>query len=124
MYLLVWIAFLQIVIIIFPVLGLTPSYYLHTFVGLILVGVAMASYSLVRKSACPDRIKRISKTTAILAVIQGILGILLLAGIMLHFGTVFQGIILFIHVVNALAIITQASSSATAFDMWEQKEFT
>jgi len=25
--------------------------------------------------------------------------------------------------VNALAIITQASSSATAFDMWEEKEF-
>ena len=124
MYLLVWITFLQIIIIIFPVLGLTPTYYLHTFVGLILVGVAMASYSLVRKTACPDRIKRISKTTAILAVIQGILGILLLAGIMLHFGTVFQDIILFIHVVNALAIITQASSSATAFDMWEQKEFT
>ena len=124
MYLLVWIAFLQIVIIIFPVLGLTPTYYLHTFVGLILVGVAMASYSLVRKTACPDRIKRISKTTAILAVIQGLLGIVLLAGIILHFGTVFQDIILFIHVVNALAIITQATSSATAFDMWEQKEFT
>ena len=124
MYLLVWITFLQIIIIIFPVLGLTPTYYLHTFVGLILVGVAMASYSLVRKSACPDRIKRVSKTTAILAVIQGLLGIVLLAGIILHFGTVFQDIILFIHVVNALAIITQASSSATAFDMWEQKEFT
>ncbi len=123
MYLLVWIAFLQIIIIIFPVLGLTPTYYLHTFVGLIVVGVAMASYFLVRKTACPDRIKRISKTTAILAVIQGILGIVLLAGIMLHFGTVFREIILFIHVVNALAIITQASSSATAFDMWEQKEF-
>ena len=124
MYLLIWIAFLQNIIIIFPLLGLTLTYYLHAFVGLIVVGVAMASYSLVRKTACPDRIKRISKTTAILAVIQGLLGIVLLAGIILHFGTVFQDIILFIHVVNALAIITQASSSATAFDMWEQKEFT
>jgi len=28
-----------------------------------------------------------------------------------------------LHVGNALAIITQASSSATAYDMWEEKEF-
>ena len=99
------------------------TYYIHSAVGIIVVGVAMYSYSLVRKTACPERIKRISKTTAVLGVVQGILGLILLAGIMLHFGTMFQNIILFLHVVNALAIITQASSSATAFDMWEQKEF-
>jgi hypothetical protein len=29
-----------------------------------------------------------------------------------------------IHLVIALAIITQASSVATAFDMWEEHEFT
>jgi hypothetical protein len=29
----------------------------------------------------------------------------------------------FLHVAVALAIITQAASSATAFDMWEEKEF-
>lgn len=123
MYLLIWIAFIQIVIILFPVLGLTPTYYIHSAVGLIVVGVSMFSYSLVRRTACPVRIKRISKTTAVLGIVQGVLGIILFAGIMFDFGTTFQDIILFLHVVNALAIITQASSSATAFDMWEQKEF-
>jgi hypothetical protein len=29
----------------------------------------------------------------------------------------------FFHVAIALAIITQASSSATSYDMWEEKEF-
>ncbi|MGQ0796413.1 MAG: hypothetical protein ACT4OI_00900 [Methanobacteriota archaeon] len=33
------------------------------------------------------------------------------------------GLILFIHVVNAFAIITQAAAVAIAYDMWEDKEF-
>ena len=123
MYLLVWVAFFQIIIILFPVLDQMSTYYLHGVVGLIVVAVAMYAYSLVRKSSCPERIKRISKTTAILGVVQGVLGLILFAGIMFHFGSIFQDIILFLHVVNALAIITQAASSATAFDMWEEKEF-
>ncbi len=123
MYLLVWIAFFQIIIILFPVLDQMSTDYLHGVVGLIVVAVAMYAYSLVRKSSCPERIKRISKTTAILGVVQGVLGVILFAGIMFHFGSIFQDIILFLHVVNALAIITQAASSATAFDMWEEKEF-
>ena len=85
MYLLKWVAFLQIIKKQFPVLGLTPTYYIHSAVGIIVAGVAMYSYSLVRKTACPERIKRISKTTAVLGVVQGILGLILLAGIMLHF---------------------------------------
>jgi hypothetical protein len=33
-------------------------------------------------------------------------------------------IITFLHLVIALAIITQASSVATAYDMWEEKEYS
>jgi hypothetical protein len=29
-----------------------------------------------------------------------------------------------LHLIIALAIISQASSTATAYDMWEEKEFT
>ena len=123
MYLLVWIAFAQILIIVFPVLGKPNTYYLHAAVGVIVVIVAMIAYSMTKRSACPQRIKRISKTTAFLAVFQGVLGLALLAGLMMHLGTIFRDVILFLHVVNALAIITQASSSATAYDMWEEKEF-
>jgi hypothetical protein len=32
-------------------------------------------------------------------------------------------VIIFIHIVIALAIITQASSVATAYDMWEDHEY-
>jgi hypothetical protein len=71
----------------------------------------------------PDRIKRITRTTWYLAIFQGVLGIALALGIMLSWGSLYASVVSFVHVVNALAIITQASSSATAFDMWEEKEF-
>lgn len=123
LYLLVWVAFFQILIIMFPLLGLNTTYDLHGASGVLVVGVAMYAFRLVKKSSCPDRIKRISKTTAILGAVQGLLGIILLAGIMIGFPSIVQNIVLFLHVVNALAIIAQGSSSATAFDMWEEKEF-
>jgi heme A synthase len=122
MYLLIWIAFAQFLIIIF-LPSVSSTYYLHGLIGLVVVAVAMYAWSGVRKTACPDRIKRISKATAILSVVQGLLGVILFAGVMMNFGSTFQTIILFLHVVNALAIITQAASSATAYDMWEEKEF-
>lgn len=61
-----------------------------------------------------------------LASLQAILGVTLYVGLTLGFGipsTVIFGISL-IHLVIALAIITQASSVATAYDMWEEHEFT
>jgi heme A synthase len=92
-------------------------------VGLVVVATAWYAYNKVRKTSCPERIKRISKTSAILGIVQGVLGLILFVGVMLNFGGLFQNIILFLHVGNALAIITQASSSATAYDMWEEGEF-
>ncbi len=123
MYLLIWVALLQILIILFPVLSKSSTYDLHGVVGVAVVALAMYSYSKVRKTDCPERIKRISKATGILGVVQGVLGLILFAGIIIHFGSTFQTVILFLHVMNALAIITQASSSATAYDMWEEREF-
>jgi hypothetical protein len=123
MYLLIWVAFVQILIILFPILPGSETYFLHAAVGVIVLGVATYAYARVRRTLCPDRIKRISKTTAILTVVQGLLGVILFAGLTMHFGATFQTVILFLHVINALAIITQAASSATAYDMWEEKEF-
>lgn len=123
MYMLIWIALIQILIILFPILPRFDTYYVHGAFGLVVAGVAMYAYRSVRRTSCPDRIKRISKTTAILALVQGLLGVLLFVVITLHLGSTFQTIVLLLHVINAVAIITQASSSATAYDMWEEKEF-
>jgi hypothetical protein len=123
MYALIWAAFFQIIIILFPIFGISVAIDLHVAVGVIVVFLAIYSFLSVKKTMCPERIKRISKTTAILGGIQGALGLILLGLIRFNASSTLQEIVIFLHAVNALAIITQAASSATSFDMWQEKEF-
>lgn len=125
MYALIWVAFIEIMIVMFPVLGTFPTYDLHLVVGVVVLAMAYAVYVGVKAAPCPDRIKRITKTTFGLGIFQAVLGIVL-------YGALYSGagpgglwitVINFFHVAVAIAMITQASSSATAFDMWEEKEF-
>jgi len=124
LYILVWVAFAQILIGVITLLQPLITYGVHPVIGVVVLVLAYLAYSHVKPTACPDRIKRITKTTFILSVFQGILGAILytLPYVGLANGLVF-GLVDLLHVVNALAIITQASSSATAFDMWEEHEY-
>ena len=123
LYGLIWVAFAQILIGVIPALQFLIAYGIHPLVGVLVLVLAYLAYSRVRSSGCPDRIKRITKTTFILAVFQGILGVVLYASFYVNLGATVVAVIDFVHVANALAIITQASSSATGYDMWEEKEF-
>lgn len=125
LYALVWLSFLQIVIIVAPP---SANYILdgHALLGLIILGLAHYNNASIKKTEAPARLKRTTKATAVLASLQAILGVTLYVGLTLGLGipsTVIFGISL-IHLVIALAIITQASSVATAYDMWEEHEFT
>jgi len=123
MYGIVWIALLQIVFILFSPLDYSVNVPIHGIIGIVIFGLAYHVSSATARSPCPDRIKRITKTTRNLAVLQGLLGIALAVGNALSWGSLYVNVVSVLHVVNALAIITQASSSATAYDMWEEKEF-
>jgi len=128
LYAMVWLAFLQILIILesrIPVLG-NYLVYGHVFLGLIILGLAHYNNAQIKKTEAPNRLKRIAKSTAILATIQPIFGVILLVNLMLRSAILapLAGIVLFLHIITALAIITQASSVATAYDMWEEKEYT
>jgi len=122
LYLIVWLAFLQIVIILIPRFG-RDLVDVHAILGLIILGLAHYDYAQLKRTAAPNRLKRIAKSTAILATVQIILGVILYADIRLMVDVPLAGVIIFIHLVIALAIITQASSVATAFDMWEDHEY-
>jgi hypothetical protein len=123
LYATVWLAFLQIVIAVVSIPGFkTYLTYGHVVLGLVILGLAHFNNVQLKKTEAPNRLKRIAKSTAVLATIQPIFGIALLVNIMLGLGSSFIGIIAFLHLVIALAIITQASSVATAYDMWEEKE--
>ncbi len=73
----------------------------------------------------PARLKRISKATAGFAIFQLVVGLAL--GAVMHLAPsiplalpVLRGM----HVVAALTILAQASSTATGYDMWEEKEIS
>ena len=123
MYGIIWLAFLEIVLVLFLPFGYTINVAIHIIIAVAMLGLAFFIYRKVRVTSCPDRIKRITKTTWNLSILQAVLGLALLLGAAFQWGSLYATVVSFLHVGNALAIITQASSSATAFDMWEEKEF-
>lgn len=123
LYAMVWLAFLQITIIILPRF---TTYLVDAHVGLGLIILALAHYNSkqIAGTNAPNRLKRITKSTSILATFQIILGMALYADLRLNLSVPFVEVISFVHLVTALAIITQAASVATAYDMWEEHEFS
>ena len=94
--------------------------YLHFIVGLGVLLLAVMNYRALMRTSAPNRVKRISKVIPGMAAFDGLLGIPLYV---FTDGTLHL-VINVLHLVVALAIISQASSAATAYDMWEEKEFT
>ena len=127
LYLIVWLTFLQIIIILLPRFG-RDLVDLHVVLGLAILGLAHYDNAKLNNSTAPNRLKRIAKSTAILATVQIILGLILYAmlyaNVGLNVNIPLVDVVTFLHLVTALAIITQASSVATAYDMWEEHEFS
>jgi hypothetical protein len=117
LYLLIWLAFAQFFVTAFSeMLGIL---YVHFVVGLAVLVLAITNYRGLAKTSAPDRVKRISKAIPGMAALDGILGIPLYV---FTDGTVHWAINI-LHLIVALAVIAQASSTATAYDIWEEKEF-
>jgi len=123
MYSIIWLVFFEIMLVMFLPVNFTINLAVHSLLGAATLWFSYSIYQRVKQSSCPARIKRITKTTWSLVIFQTALGVILAIGIYLSWGNLFSTILSFLHLGNALAIITQASSSATAFDMWEEKEF-
>ena len=118
----VWLAFFSCVLI--PRwMGPYAGFPIHSFLGLLMAVVALSNASRLGALAVPDRLKRVSKVMAGLSCFQLIIGIAMggvahLAPHLPYVSSVLHGI----HIVCALAILSQASSVATGYDMWEEKE--
>lgn len=128
LYAMIWIVFLEFLLVMTPNV---PEWivYVHVAVGMIILSLAYYDFSGVRNTAVPGRVKRIAKSTVQLSVVMAILGFLLVFRIGVDWvipliGISVYGLVLFVHVVNAFAIITQAAAVAIAYDMWEDREFS
>jgi hypothetical protein len=123
LYGLIWLAFAQFVLV--ALIDVAPYViYLHFLVGIGVLLLAWTNYTAIKRTGAPNRIIRISKTTGILAILQTLLGIPIYAMMMGQLDVPFGLVVNILHLIIALAIISQASSTATAYDMWEEKEFT
>jgi len=126
LYAIIWLVVLEFVLALAPQLRPLPTY-LHAVLGVLVVFVTYANRTALRDSTAPGRIKRIAAATFQISIAMVVLGVLLLlnvgAGLTVLPGvSVWDGII-FLHLLLALAVITQTASVATSYDMWEEHEF-
>ncbi|HEV8050681.1 MAG TPA: hypothetical protein VGP88_08830 [Thermoplasmata archaeon] len=124
-----WLAVLQVVLGVLLAVGASSSNvvpYLHAALGGAVVVWAFVNFRAVRATRAPGRTKRTAAATFGIAVLMVVLGLLLWLGVEVGVaglsGTVSDGIGA-VHLVLALAIVAHAASTATGFDMWEEREF-
>lgn len=123
LYLTVWLAFLEFILVWTPISTITPLVYVHVLLGVAIFAIAYSNSSKLHRTGCPARIKRIVKATVTLAAFQGLLGVILVVSKMGLLPDLIASAASFLHLGVAIAIVTQAASTATAYDMWEGKEF-
>ena len=123
LYAMVWLAFLEFILVWAPVSGFALLLYVHVILGIVIFAIAYVNASKLSGTQCPARIRRIVKTTVALAAFEGLLGILLYVSKTRSLPDLVTSAVDFLHIATALAIVTQAASTATAYDMWEEKEF-
>ena len=95
----------------------------HGLLGLGLVMLTLANARRLAAAPVPPRLQRVSGVTAKIAVFMLVCGLAL--GAVLHLAPrlpVVAPILRGLHVVCALTILSQVSSVATGYDMWEEKE--
>jgi hypothetical protein len=123
LYMMIWLLMFDILLVphLFPsriILGL------HVALGLGTLAFARANAGALAAAPVPARLKRISASTAGLAVAQLVIG--LVFGVLKlgpwHLPGFLATTAATIHLVVALAMITQAASVATAYDMRDEQE--
>ena len=119
----IWLAFFACVLVL-RWLGETFGLSVHALLGLFLLVMTVINARKLAALPVPARLKRISKVTMGFAIFQLIAGLTLgklnhLAPDLPYAASIIYGV----HIVIALAILAQTASVATAYDMWEEKEF-
>lgn len=133
LFAMIWIVFVEFLIVMSThvtsfVSIADPLIYVHAALGFAIILLAYNNYTGVRDTTIAGRVKRTAQSTFQLSILMAVLGVILLFKGQLGWQipvinlSLFY-VLVFIHVVNAFAIITQAAAVAIAYDMWEDKEF-
>ena len=126
LYGIIWVVLLEFLLALLPNAGPIVMD-LHAALGLLIIVFAYVNFRGLRATPVPGRVKRIARSTFQLSILMAILGLLLWVDLgstwTIALGLTLWDLILFLHVINSLAIITQAAAVAIAHDMWEDREF-
>jgi hypothetical protein len=96
---------------------------LHVALGAVVLVLTQVNAAELAKKAVPDRLKRISRATANIAIAQAVLGAGVGALMHVSIPSWIRTLCAAFHLVLALTILAQAGSTATAYDMFEEQEF-
>jgi hypothetical protein len=128
LYAMTWITLIEFLLVM-TFRGSLFLIYLHTVLGIAIVGLAFYNFSRIRKTRIASRVKRIAQTSFNISIAVAVLGVPLFFDVGRELvipliNVSIYRLILFFHVFSAFAIITQAAAIAIAHDMWENREFT
>jgi hypothetical protein len=118
----IWLAFFSCVLL--PNwMGIKVGMPVHVLLGVLMLILTQSNARSLAALPVPARLKRISKAAAGFAIFQLVCGFAL--GAVMHFAPnllIVTRILRGVHIVSSLAILSQSSSLATGYDMWEEKE--
>ena len=115
----VWTAFFACVLI--PRwMGLRTGLPVHALLGLLMLVATLANARQLLHPV-PERLRRIIRVTSVFLAFQAVSGLVLGAAFFVRTPSAALSVVHAAHGVCALAILAQASSVATAYDMWRKR---
>jgi hypothetical protein len=123
LYGLIWLVLLEFFTLMLAPRGNDAARYLHVGLGLAILGLAFVNLRNVEATTAPARTKRIAKIGFRMTGFAALTGFLLFFGIAPSLGILRGGAVYALHLTAVIALTTMAASTATSFDMWEEKEF-
>jgi hypothetical protein len=116
LYNVIW---LNLLVLLVALLEVIPHRaHIHAVLGLLVVALAFRNKAALAKTAAPARVKRISAAMASISVAVVATGVLLAIPQLAFLDLLWR----ILHLFTVVAIVTQAASIATGYDMWEEKE--
>jgi hypothetical protein len=123
LYGMTWLVLVQFLTLMLAPRGSSLAIDLHILVGVGIIALAFVNMKNVQRTAAPARTKRIARAAFTISLGGGAIGVLLLFNIAPSVGLFRGGFLYVLHLMAAFAVITQAASTATSFDMWQEREF-
>jgi hypothetical protein len=94
----------------------------HAVLGIAVLLLSLRNRAVLSKSTCPARLKRIAAATAGISLFSLITGVVMAVPSLTEHMGIFYALKVF-HILAIGAILTQTSSVATAYDVWEEREY-